>query len=61
MQSMIEVANDLSEQEMKAYYKRYQLGLKVQIGDYEVDYTIMPTMSQFADGMFSKFPPEGEG
>lgn len=61
MQSMIEVANDLSEQEMKAYYKRYQLGLKWQIGDYKVDNTIMPTMSQFADGMFSKFPPEGEG
>jgi len=35
--------------------------MEVELIGYEVDYTIMPTMSQFADGMFTKFPPEGEG
>ena len=61
MQSMIEATASQTEDMLQWFYEQYRDGKKVQIGDYEVDYTIMPTMSQFADGMFSKFPPEGEG
>ena len=62
MQSMIENAANQTVGSLQFFYDQYyHFGKKVQIGDYEVDYTIMPTMSQFADGMFSKFPPEGEG
>ena len=62
MQSMIEARNRVEGFNRHSTFdeSRRQSALAGLIG-YEIDYTIMPTISQFANGMINKFPPEGEG